>query len=180
MLGPASYKESVLRPGEPDALTVFQLPGPGRVWRFVTPICFEDIDAGVCSAMFRPQNAGGKRADFLVNLTNDGWFKANENAQHLQAAIFRSIENRVFSARSVNTGISGFIDSTGQTSHLLPVRQEGTAVAQVMLDSRLSIYTRCGDFFAWLCVAVLAALALFAWWTKPRHPSKQKFSQEKP
>ena len=27
--------------------------------------------------MFRPVDDGGKRADFLVNLTNDGWFKAN-------------------------------------------------------------------------------------------------------
>ena len=35
-----------------------------------------------------------------VNLTNDGWFRWSEQKQHLQAAIFRSIENRAPTARA--------------------------------------------------------------------------------
>ncbi len=160
-LGPKYYSDYIMQPGK--VLTVFHLTDEGRDWRFVTPICFEDIDARICSAMFRPTDGGGKRADFLVNLTNDGWFRANENAQHLQAASFRSIENRVWTARSVNTGISGFIDSNGLPSDLLPVREEGTSVERIMIDRRLTFYTKFGDVFAETCVGGSAILAAWAW-----------------
>jgi apolipoprotein N-acyltransferase len=167
-LGPKYYADYIMQPGKDDALTVFHLAGEGREWRFVTPICFEDIDARICSAMFRPTDGEGKRADFLVNLTNDGWFRANENAQHLQAASFRSIENRVWTARSVNTGISGFIDSDGLTSDLLQSRAAGTSIEQIMIDRRLTFYTKFGDVFAETCVAGSAIIAGWAWWKGKR------------
>jgi apolipoprotein N-acyltransferase len=118
--------------------------------------------------MFRPRDGGGKRADFLVNLTNDGWFKANENTQHLQAATFRSIENRVWSARSVNTGISGFIDSNGVSSDLLQARVAGTAVERIMIDRRLTFYTKFGDIFVEGCAVASAIIAAWAWWKRKR------------
>jgi apolipoprotein N-acyltransferase len=161
-LGPKYYSDYILTPGRRSDLTVFDLQTDTGLWRFVTPICFEDIDAELCAEMFRPTQRNSKRADFLVNITNDGWFKANQNAQHLQAATFRSIENRVWSARSVNTGISGFIDSIGQTSDLLPPRTEGTRVEQIMIDRRLSFFTLHGDLFAELCTAALAGLLVYA------------------
>jgi apolipoprotein N-acyltransferase len=123
--------------------------------------------------MFRPDQDGQKRADFLVNITNDGWFWANENADHLQAAAFRSIENRVWSARSVNTGISGFIDSVGRYHDLLPVRTEGVSTSAIMIDSRLSFYTRYGDLFAFACVGGTILLSGWAWWTRKK-PTKQE------
>jgi len=147
-------EEYTLTAGGEDALTVFEIK-PG--WRFVTPICFEDIDAALVHRMFEPQGQG-KRADFIVNITNDGWFKFNEMPQHLQAAIFRSIENRVPTARSVNTGISGFVDSAGRTSGLVPAGTEGVSVATLSLDSRLTFYTRFGDVFAIACAAITALL----------------------
>ncbi|MGA3065725.1 MAG: apolipoprotein N-acyltransferase [Tepidisphaeraceae bacterium] len=164
-LGPQYYSDYELQPGDKDERTVFELPmGVGQTDRFVTPICFEDLDADLVAAMFRPTDGSDrKRADFVVNITNDGWFQGNENWDHLQAGIFRCIENRVPTARSVNTGISGFIDSTGRTSHLLPVRTSGFAVGQLILDDRLTIYTRGGDFFADLCVVLSAGIAWAAW-----------------
>jgi len=164
-LGPRYYSDYELQAGPRDAMTVFELKGGDRVWRFVTPICFEDIDANLCAAMFRPApgGPGGKRADFLVNLTNDGWFMANENRQHAQAAIFRCIENRVPAARSVNTGVSGLIDSTGQPLRLLAPRTPGWTVGKLMLDSRVTFYTRWGDGFALGCVAAAAGIALMGW-----------------
>jgi apolipoprotein N-acyltransferase len=118
--------------------------------------------------MFRPEpsDPDHKRADFLVNLTNDGWFKANENTQHFQAAIFRSIENRVPSARSVNTGISGFIDPLGRPSGLIGARTEGSSLGTLLLDSRVTVFTRWGEWFAQLCagVTVIVALAALAKW----------------
>jgi apolipoprotein N-acyltransferase len=167
-LGPKYYSEYQLESGDPGALTIFDLSNGSRTWHFATPICFEDIDSRICSDMVRSPAGTPKRADFLVNLTNDGWFKANQNAQHLQAAIFRSIENRVPMARSVNTGISGFIDSTGRTSNLLPPRTIGASVARLMLDSRQTFYTRWGDLFAMVTIAATAAIVLIPWWTAGR------------
>jgi apolipoprotein N-acyltransferase len=170
-LGPADMKAYGLQFGDEDKLTVFPLErNDGKApWRFVTPICFEDIDPGLCAKMFRPEDGEKKRADFLVNITNDGWFQANENSQHLQAAIFRSIENRVPSARSVNTGISGFIDPLGRTTGLLPTRTEGTSVGVLMLDSRVTFFTRWGQLFAMICATVtslIVAISHGSWWKK--------------
>jgi len=175
-LGPNYYADYVMEPG--DVLTVFDLKDQGRDFRFVTPICFEDIDARICSAMFRPTEGGGKRADFLVNLTNDGWFKANENAQHFQAAAFRSIENRAWMARCVNTGISGFIDSEGRSSDVLPARVEGTSVRRIMIDGRLSFYTRFGDVFAWGCVGGSGVMAAWAWKTRRKLETAKKAEEK--
>lgn len=151
-------EEYTLTPGAPDALTVFTLE-PG--WRFVTPICFEDIDPELVRRMFEP-GWHGKRADFIVNITNDGWFRFNEMPQHLQAAIFRCIENRAPTARSVNTGISGFIDSLGRTHGLVAAGTEGVSVATLSLDSRVTFYTRFGDVFAIFCT-IAAALLTITW-----------------
>jgi apolipoprotein N-acyltransferase len=161
-MGPNYYADYEIQAGSASDPTVFRLDtAAGRPrWKFVTPICFEDLDSRLCAAMFRPGSDGQKRAAFIVNITNDGWFTASENADHLQSAIFRSIENRVPTARSVNTGISGFIDSDGRTSDLLAERREGTSTMPLMLDRRISFYTRYGDVFAWLCLVATAAMLL--------------------
>jgi apolipoprotein N-acyltransferase len=148
-------EEYTLTAGSPDALTVFELKPD---WRFVTAICFEDMDGELVRRMFKPGVDGRKRANFIVNITNDGWFKYNEMPQHLQAAIFRSIENRVPTARSVNTGISGFVDSLGRTRGLIPAGQEGTSIATLELDSRVTVYSRVGDLFAYACALITAML----------------------
>ena len=177
------YKEGYfLNAGAPDALTVFELKphalSPGQnttgsaTCRFVTPICFEDMDAELVRRMFKPQAGDGrKRADLIVNLTNDGWFKYNEMPEHLQQAIFRSIENRVPTARSVNTGVSGFVDSMGRTSNLLPVDTEGVSANQLVLDDRVTFYTRFGDVFAMVCALIAGLLAILGasrWWLRRR------------
>ena len=64
-------------------------------------------------------------------------------------------------ARSVNTGISAFIDSYGRVTETVAVRTEGVAVQQVMLDSRYTLYTRVGDLFAWLCTLITLLLVGF-------------------
>jgi apolipoprotein N-acyltransferase len=116
------------------------------------PICFEDIVAPLVDDLL--WGAEGKRADFIVNITNDGWFHGSERAQHLQAAIFRCIEHRVPAARCVNTGISGFIDSTGRTSNLVAAGTDGWSVNQLQLDDRTTLYSRVSDVFAEFCAAV--------------------------
>jgi apolipoprotein N-acyltransferase len=157
--------------GPADALTVFPLQSRDAASesRFVSPICFDDIDPSLVARMFRGGEAGAggppKRADFIVNLTNDGWFRWNEQPQHLQHALFRSIENRAPTARAVNTGVSGFIDSCGRIGKTVPIGQIGTATQQLALDRRVTFYTRFGDVFAYACVAVAAVVVLCGAWS---------------
>ena len=178
------------RPTEPPSPTSPTSParpaaaGGERPWRFVTPICFEDTDADLNARMFRggaPRgslgggNDGGgnddghKRADLIVNITNDGWFLRPQLSQHLQIATFRSIENRAPTARAVNTGISGFIDSLGRTRNdlLLPAhtprpdgKEPATLVHQMMLDARTTFFTRWGNLIGPGCGIVAGVLAV--------------------
>jgi apolipoprotein N-acyltransferase len=164
-----------LTAGPEDRSTVFSITAAstGKPVRLVAPICFEDIDSRLCARMFRGED-GTKRADLIVNLTNDGWFKANENPQHLQAALFRSIENRVPTVRSVNTGISALIDSAGRVLGQLPQGTEGTAAGPLPLDPRYTIYSRYGDWFAGFCTLITAAIVLRAFisWRRTRRRPK--------
>jgi apolipoprotein N-acyltransferase len=54
----------------------------------------------------------------------------------------------------------------GRCSDLLPVRVTGTSVRQIMIDPRLSFYTRFGDIFAYGCDALAVGIAVRAWWEK--------------
>ena len=131
---------------------VFELEASGlsEPLRIATPICFEDAVGRICREMVYA-NDGTKRVDVLVNLTNDGWFAGtHQGYQHLQLASLRCIENRVPMARSVNTGVSGFVDSTGRLQRVVSVEGEsqevdGHASYRVVLDSRETLYGRVGE-----------------------------------
>jgi len=141
------------------------------------PICFEDSVAWVCRRMV--YEGGTKRADLLINISNDGWFGASDavRAHHLQVARFRAIENRVPMVRAVNTGLSASIDSCGRVVRALgdapygTPRREGWLVTQVLLDSRHTLYGRLGDMWAYGCLAVAAGMLLIAFVLKTRGTS---------
>ena len=77
--------------------------------KFSVLICFEDLFPELSRQFVR------KGADFLVNITNDGWYKRTSAPyQHLQASVFRAVENRRYLARAANTGVSGFIGPQGK------------------------------------------------------------------
>src|SRR4051794_459825 len=170
-LGPNS-EEYALNGGSAEDVTVFPLTfDDSHTCRFVAPICFDGSDAALVARMFRsgrsaidvPRDSNDpapaeKLADFIVSLSNDGWFRLHQRPQHLQAELFRSIENRAPAARCVNTGISGFVDSCGRVTNTLATRTAGTSEQRLMLDQRLTLYTRFGDAFALACVFATAAL----------------------
>ena len=132
--------------------------------RLATPICFEDAIPRVCRRMVYDAD-GRKAADMLVNLTNDGWYPGTpQQAQHLQIATLRCVENRVPMARAVNTGISGFIDSMGHVGPLIHVDGRRTLVAgsvrhAMRLDPRQTWFGYWGEWPMWLLTAGTAALA---------------------
>ncbi len=139
--------------------------------RFGVPICFESSIARLCRQMVYEN--GSKKADFLANISNDGWFHGTiELEQHWDQSVFRAVENRVPVVRSVNTGISGFIDSSGRTvnrvEYMGQVRSlTGYSHWQLEIDPRTSFYGRHGDVFGFALCA-LAALLVVLGLVRPR------------
>jgi apolipoprotein N-acyltransferase len=80
---------------------------------FGVVICYEDTVPSVTTPY--GGSDGEPPVDFLVNISNDGWFDGtSEHEQHLAICRFRAIECRRSVARSVNMGISAVIDSNGR------------------------------------------------------------------
>jgi apolipoprotein N-acyltransferase len=80
---------------------------------FGVVICYEDTIPYVN----RPYGGGDGRppADFVLNISNDGWFDgSSEHQEHLAICRFRAVENRRPYARAVNMGISAVIDGNGR------------------------------------------------------------------
>ncbi|MGD8451229.1 MAG: apolipoprotein N-acyltransferase [Phycisphaerae bacterium] len=145
-------------------LTVFSLTTAKGDTRFGTPICYEDVMPDVMRRYV--WDGGTRRTDFLVNVSNDGWYiYGNELPQHLAICAFRAVENRIGIARAVNTGISGFIDPNGRVYSVVEKdgRRYGAGIIgyrvdRVLLDKRTSIYGRFGDWLAITCLVLTAGL----------------------
>jgi apolipoprotein N-acyltransferase len=107
-------------------------------------------------------------------MTNDGWFHgSSELDQHLITAAFRCVECRTPMVRSVNTGISAFIDGDGVIRRRAEglrtkssKQDEAIVVDHVPLDSRQSLYLAGGDWFAGACLVCCACLVLTGFHTK--------------
>ncbi len=149
-----------LTPG--SGFNLLRVSTGGDVWAVGAPICFEDVFGYACRRMVYV--GGEKRADLLVNLTNDGWYPGtSQPVQHEQIARFRCVENRVPMARAVNRGVSGFIDSAGRVIETVEVDGErqlvaGVATAALTADERRTLYGRIGDVVAHACGVVTILL----------------------
>jgi apolipoprotein N-acyltransferase len=132
--------------------TVFSLPKA----RFGVMICYESTYAGLARSLVM------HGAQFLVNVSNDVWLiKSGPSAalQNFSMAVFRAVENKRPLAVSTAHGVSGFIDATGWVQQS-SAAAEGVLLGEVAPCSDVTIYARCGDWFAWLCVALTLAAAL--------------------
>jgi apolipoprotein N-acyltransferase len=157
-----------------------------RSLRVGTPICFEDAYPTVARPMIYGEG-GRKRAELLANVTNDGWFLFRYDApwthewyalpvgwlvrwlgssyqaeQEMQSAAFRCIENRVPMVRSVNTGVSCFIDAQGRIGPVVQVGGrtkdvDGWAVQRVALDPRGTLFGLLGQT-PYIVMGLLTAL----------------------
>jgi len=149
-------------------------------------ICYEDTDPFLPRHYVRSE-ADGERVDFLLNISNDGWFDGtSEHEEHLAISRFRAIECRRAIAKSVNMGISAVIDGNGRIlrpdempppeephtwkitgAEELPVAEwasykktAGVLLAQVPIDNRGSFYAVAGDWLPIGCGGlVLGAIA---------------------
>ncbi|MGB2492699.1 MAG: apolipoprotein N-acyltransferase, partial [Candidatus Puniceispirillum sp.] len=94
---------------------LFDVPGVGMAQIL---ICYEVIFSG---AVTDRKN----KPDFIVNLTNDGWFGHTAGPwQHLAQSQMRAVEEGMTLIRAANAGISGAFDPIGR-----PLGQIGLGVA---------------------------------------------------
>lgn len=143
----------------------------GRAYKFGVLICYEDSDP-YPARRYNP-SAGGEGVDFLVNISNDGWFDGTEeHEQHLAICRFRAVEARRSIVRAVNMGVSAIIDPDGRVTETTQpgpwansVKVQGIVRGAVPLSDRDSVYAATGDWFPLVCWAALAA-GLFL----PRRP----------
>ena len=86
-------------------------------------------------------------ARFMAIISNDGWWGDTPGYRHLfTISRLRAVEHRRAIARAANTGISGFISPRGDIGATLGWEERGVLTAQVPLESRITFYTRYGDY----------------------------------
>lgn len=127
-------------------------------------ICFEDTFPHLAREEL------GTDIDFLVNITNDGWFGEGA-AQWQQAAtgLFRAVENHLPLIRCANNGLTCWVDEHGILRDVFrdasgSVYGKGFMTVQVPVPAtgtlhELTFYARHGDWFGWSC-AVIGGLVL--------------------
>lgn len=90
---------------EGTANKLFDVPGIGKAQIL---ICYEVIFSGAVIDR-------NDRPDFIVNLTNDGWFGHTAGPwQHLAQSQMRAVEEGMTLIRAANAGISGAFDPLGR------------------------------------------------------------------
>lgn len=127
-------------------------------------ICFEDV-----FPHYAREHVTGEE-DFLVNITNDGWFgESAAQWQQAASAAFRAVENGVPLVRCANNGLSCWVDRFGGMHNVFfedgarDIYRAGFKIIEVPLPSpemkaRRTFYNRRGDWFGWGCVALAGAM----------------------
>jgi apolipoprotein N-acyltransferase len=162
------YEGTIKWPGfiVPEDLQTFQVQGQEFTLcdlegsKFGVVICWESLFPGIARQFKRDG------AHFLINITSEAWF--GETAfphQFLAITVFRAVENRVTIARAANTGVTGIIDPYGRVTERLLVDGRdifvrGYLVGDVPMAGTTTMYTRYGNIFVWLCLAV-SGLVMF-------------------
>ena len=103
-------------------------------------------------------------ADFVVNISNDAWFKKSPGTfQHAEMARFRAIESRIHIVRSANTGISLSVDPRGRYIYRSKIMKQDRFNTAVYDYEGTTFYNRFGYWFPlinFLLTAIMVAAAI--------------------
>jgi apolipoprotein N-acyltransferase len=142
-----------------EDLTVFELPG----CKFGVTICWENLFSNFVRQFVK------NGAQFIVNLTNEAWFgRTGAPYQFVSMNVFRAVENRVYLIRCTNTGISCFIDPHGRIVNTVKDKKgreifiRGVASSSITPLESDTIYTRFGDWFIGVSVAIVIAMIIYS------------------
>lgn len=130
-------------------------------YKFGVYICYEAIYPG------EVRDFAAKGANLLINISNDGWFgKSSAAKQHLHMARVRAAENRRWVLRVTNSGLTAAVDPYGRIYQNIPPDVRGAVDLPYDFRADTTLYTRFGDWFAWMCVLVSVILLLQTFWKK--------------
>jgi apolipoprotein N-acyltransferase len=126
-------------------------------------ICYEAIFPTEAVA------AGAPRPQWMLNVTNDGWFSRTSGPyQHFAQARLRAIEEGLPLVRVANTGVSAIVDPYGRVLQSLPLGVEGVIDGALPKAAPPTFFARWGGLvFPVLWTALLGG-ALYGRLREPR------------
>jgi len=137
-------------------------------YRYGVLICYESIFPELARQSVK------RGADFIINISNDGWFKnSSELEQILAISAFRAVENKTTFVRATNTGISAIIQPSGRIDVFKnkdgqAKEIEGIWANQLVISlpagkaggQKGTFYTRRGDYFPYLCLLMTVVIII--------------------
>ena len=99
--------------------------------------------------------------DLVVNISEDAWFGQSIGPQqHFTKAIYRSIEEGVFIARSANKGISAFINPNGKVLKSLNAGESGNIELNFPYFNQPTLFSNHGNKIFFLIILLYIFLTL--------------------
>jgi apolipoprotein N-acyltransferase len=138
-----------------ESITLFRTRGVP----FSTIICFESYFGA------QTREAARKGAEFLVLITNDGWYRESAGPyQHHAQSILRAVETRRPLLRCAYTGISSIIDPSGRRVARLDLSERGVVHGEIQPQTGTTFFVRWGNVWVIGAASILLfGLGLFAW-----------------
>jgi len=117
-------------------------------------ICYEIIYPG----KIKTKN---QSPDLAINISEDAWFGQSIGPyQHFSKAIYRSVEEGIFVARSANKGISAFIDPNGKVIKSLNTRESGNIELNFPYFNQSTLFSNYGNKIFFLIILLYIFLTL--------------------
>ena len=99
--------------------------------------------------------------DIAINISEDAWFgKSIGPYQHFSKAVYRSVEEGVFIARSANKGISAIISPNGRIIKSLNTGESGNIELNFPYFKQSTIYSQYGNKIFFLIIFLYIFLTL--------------------
>jgi len=118
----------------------------------------------ICYEIIYPGNVKTKNQipDLVVNISEDAWFGNSIGPyQHFAKAIYRSVEEGLFIARSANKGISAFIDPNGRVIKSLKTGESGNIELNFPHFNHYTLFSNYGNKIFFLIILLYIFLTLF-------------------
>ena len=137
-----------------DSRTVINL-GDKFNGKLILPlICYEIIYSGKIKKKIQVP-------DLVINISEDAWFGQSIGPhQHFTKAIYRSVEEGVFIARSANKGISAFISPNGTVLKSLNTRESGNIELNFPYFYQSTLFSNYGNTIFFLIILLYIFLTL--------------------
>ena len=117
-------------------------------------ICYEIIYPGKIKTKNQHPN-------LVINISEDAWFGDSIGPyQHYTKAIYRSVEEGVFIARSANKGVSGLIDPNGRSLKFLDRSESGNVEHKMPQYTGSTLFSNYGNKIFFLIILLYIFLTL--------------------